>query len=167
MDCIQLPHGGQNNESDQSMCSSWGRSGLPEIHLQPLGISSRCPTRFAAMRSLSGGHRGERVSLGGVEVDAAVHQLHIFFRKGVGGFVVTADEGNHVVTVVKLAPWAASHGARASRPVAVNSGKKSGQSHILPYWLSPGPSTADSASRSRLRSGTAPLIISPSRRGRQ
>ena len=49
--------------------------------------------------------------LGGVEVDAAVHQLHVFFREGVGGLVIAADEGNDVVPVVELALGQHLHGA--------------------------------------------------------
>ena len=40
--------------------------------------------------------------LGGVKVDAAVHQLHLFAGKGMGFFIITADKCDHVVAVVEL-----------------------------------------------------------------
>ena len=116
MDGIQLPHGGLNNAPILDVQLP-GADGLPEplaalrliLGVRP-GLQP-CRHDPAAIRGKGG--------LGGVEVDAAVHQLHIFFREGVGGFVVAADEGNHVVTIVELALGQHLHGSQHQDLLAI------------------------------------------------
>ena len=75
MDGIQLPHRGLNNASVLDM-QLRGQMVCPN-HLQPWGLSSvsdQVCSHAVMMRRPSGAKGG----LGGVEVDAAVHQLHVF-----------------------------------------------------------------------------------------
>ena len=116
VDGVQLPHRGLNNASILDVQLA-GADGLPEP-LAALGLIlgvrpclQPCGHDAAAVRGKGG--------LGGVEVDAAVHQLHVFLGEGVGGLVVTADEGNHVVTVVELALGQHLHGAEHQDLLAV------------------------------------------------
>ena len=116
VDGVQLPHRGLNNASILDVQLA-GADGLSEPLAAPgliLGVRpclQPCGHDAAAIRGKGG--------LGGVEVDAAVHQLHVFLGEGVGGLVVTADEGNHVVTVVELALGQHLHGAEHQDLLAV------------------------------------------------
>ena len=47
--------------------------------------------------------------LGGVKVDATVHQLHLFAGKGMGFLIITADKCDHIVSVVELTGRAHFH----------------------------------------------------------
>ena len=116
MDGVQLPHRGLDNASVLDV--QFPRAdGLPEP-LAALGLIlgvrpglQPCGHDAAAIRGKGG--------LSGVEVDAAIHQLHIFLGESVGDFVVAADEGNHVVTVVELALGQHLHGAEHQDLLAI------------------------------------------------
>ena len=116
VNCIQFTHRGLNNAPVLDVQLA-GADGLSEP-LAALGLIlgirpslQPCGHDAAAIRGKGG--------LGGIEVDAAVHQLHIFFREGVGGFVIAADEGNDVVTVVELALGQHLHGPQHQNLLAI------------------------------------------------
>jgi len=116
VDGVQFTHRGLNNAPVLDVQFA-GADGLPEpLAAMRLILSVRpglqpCGHDPAAIRGKGG--------LGGIEVDAAIHQLHIFLGKGVGGFVIAADEGNHVVTIVELALWQHLHGPQHQDLLAI------------------------------------------------
>ena len=96
---IQLPNRGLHNVSVLQMQLARA-DGLPEplaslrliLGVRP-GLQPR-RHQAAPIGCLRG--------LGGVKVDAAVHQLHLFAGKGMGFLIITADKCYHIVSVVEL-----------------------------------------------------------------